>query len=170
MAAVARTFVRRYLDGHPLAHDAEVVVSEFFSNAIRYSRSLNGGIVRICVIKLERSVRIEVTDPGGGADVPHEKRPSPGDEHGRGLGIVRSMATAWGHEGLGDVYVTSWAQLDDPAARLRPLPQIGPGWCPSKSDPLRDLPLSVVGPVSPGDLVRRGVRAGVVHPIPRRDH
>ncbi len=153
MTAVARLFVRRYLDGHPLAADAEVVVSEFFSNAIRHSRIPNGGIVRICVIKLERSIRIEVTDPGGGATVPHEKRPSSGDEHGRGLGIVRTMATAWGHEGLGDVYVTSWAQLDDPDARLRPLPEIGPGWC---------LPLSVpVGPISPGDP-----QASTVHRIP----
>ncbi|TKK81206.1 ATP-binding protein [Herbidospora galbida] len=109
MAAVARLFVRRYLDGRPLAHDAEVVVSEFFSNAIRHSRIPKGGNVRICVIKLERSIRIEVTDPGGEATAPREKRPPPADEHGRGLGIVREMATAWGHEGLGDVYVTSWA-------------------------------------------------------------
>ncbi|WP_083949696.1 ATP-binding protein [Herbidospora yilanensis] len=157
MSAVARLFVRRYLDGHPLAHDAEVVVSEFFSNAIRYSRSPNGGIVRVCVIKLERSIRIEVTDPGGGATVPGEKRPSPGDEHGRGLGIVRAMATAWGHEGLGDVYVTSWAQLDDPGARLRSLPEIGPGWCPSPSAPLGDLPLTAMGPPSPGGLEREGM-------------
>ncbi|WP_081898231.1 ATP-binding protein [Herbidospora cretacea] len=148
MAAVARLFVRRYLDGHPLVHDAEVVVSEFFSNAIRYSRSPNGGIVRVCVIKMERSIRIEVTDSGGGATMPREKRPSPGDEHGRGLGIVRTMATAWGHEGLGDVYVTSWAQLDEPGARLRLLPEIGPGWSGC------DLPLSAVGPLSPGDLLR----------------
>ncbi|GLX92174.1 ATP-binding protein [Herbidospora sp. NBRC 101105] len=154
MAAVARLFVRRYLDGHPLVHDAEVVVSEFFSNAIRYSRSPNGGIVRVCVIKMERSIRIEVTDSGGGVTVPREKRPSPGDEHGRGLGIVRTMATAWGHEGLADVYVTSWAQLDDPGARLRLLPEIGPGWWPSPSTPVRDLPLTAVGPLSPGDLLR----------------
>jgi anti-sigma regulatory factor (Ser/Thr protein kinase) len=68
-----------------------VMVSELASNAVLHAQSK----FRICVERLPHSVRIEVTDFGGGFPEPQLQQPSDA-LHGRGLFIVQHMANEWG--------------------------------------------------------------------------
>jgi anti-sigma regulatory factor (Ser/Thr protein kinase) len=134
MVPVARLFVRAFLGSHPHAGDAELIASEYVTNALRHTASGEGGAVHVTVAAAPDGVRIEVTDhgsatrppPGTGqaGAFPGRQGASPGssrigagtweDENGRGLMIVDSLATRWGHYGLGDGQVTAWAELGDP--------------------------------------------------------
>jgi anti-sigma regulatory factor (Ser/Thr protein kinase) len=143
MVPVARLFVRAFLGSHPHARDAELIASEYVTNAVRHTASGEGGAVHVTVVAAPGGVRIEVTDHGSaagpapgagpaagpgakhageyrGAVPPGATRPGGGvtgtweDENGRGLLIVDSLAARWGHYGLGDGQVTAWAELGDP--------------------------------------------------------
>jgi anti-sigma regulatory factor (Ser/Thr protein kinase) len=84
-ARVARAFVEGVLGpGHPCGDVAVLMVSELFSNSVRYSRSgAPGETVTVAVIAGDGIVRVEVTDLAGeGAP---ELRPAGRDaEGGRG--------------------------------------------------------------------------------------
>ncbi|WP_170322088.1 ATP-binding protein, partial [Acrocarpospora pleiomorpha] len=97
MAAVARIFVRQFFAGHGRVDDAELVVSELFTNAVRYSRSKDEGNVIVGAIRQERSIRVEVTDQGS-ESVPQVRHATPDEDTGRGLFIVRTLANTWGHQ------------------------------------------------------------------------
>jgi Histidine kinase-like ATPase domain len=152
MVPVARLFVRAFLGSHPYTGDAELIASEYVTNAVRHTASGQGGAVHVTVVAAPDGVRIEVTDHGSAASPPsgaglagrswaigqaagpglwgsgfprdaavpgpHGLPPGPAqpgeDENGRGLLIVDSLATRWGHYGLGDGQVTAWAELGDP--------------------------------------------------------
>lgn len=119
MVPVARSFVRAFLGIHPHATDAELVTSEYVTNAIRYTTSGEGGAIQVTVAATARTVRIEVTDRGP-AGPPRAPAPPTGemngeDENGRGLMIVDALATRWGHYGLGGGPLTAWAELGEPA-------------------------------------------------------
>lgn len=92
-----------------LSDDAGLIVSELFTNALRYGDSEKiGCAVRIC----EGLVRIEVTDGGTGLTVPHPRVAGLDEECGRGLLLVSVLSRAWGvlagEDGRGRVV---WAEL-----------------------------------------------------------
>jgi serine/threonine-protein kinase RsbW len=95
--------------------EAEIVVSELVSNAIRHARPLTDGNLRVHWKSRSGVVEIEVTD-GGGESTP---RPAPRTiwgPSGRGLRIVRSLAHEWGvtEDRSGS---TVWAALGGPSRR-----------------------------------------------------
>lgn len=146
MVPAARTFVRAFLGSHPLAGDAELVASEYVTNAIRHSTSgEGGGVIHVTVVATARTVRIEVTDHGRAgpagdtattktapapAPAPKQNDPADDDENGRGLLIVDYLAARWGHFGLATGQITAWAELGEAG---EPGAESGPG-----HDPVHD--------------------------------
>jgi serine/threonine-protein kinase RsbW len=95
--------------------EAEIVVSELVSNAIRHARPLADGNLRVHWKVKAGVVEVEVTD--GGSDT--TPRPAPRTiwaPSGRGLRIVRSLAHEWGvtEDRNGS---TVWASLGGPSRR-----------------------------------------------------
>jgi serine/threonine-protein kinase RsbW len=95
--------------------EAEIVVSELVSNAIRHARPLADGNLRVHWKVKAGVVEVEVTD-GGGESTP---RPAPRTvwaASGRGLRIVRSLAHEWGvsEDRNG---TTVWASVGGPSRR-----------------------------------------------------
>ena len=95
--------------------EAEIVISELVSNAIRHARPLADGNLRVHGKVKAGVVEVEVTD-GGGDSTP---RPAPRTiwaPSGRGLRIVRSLAHEWGvtEDRTGS---TVWASLGGPSRR-----------------------------------------------------
>lgn len=118
--AAARKAVIEDLQGRgevtPVVVDeAEIVVSELVSNAVRHARPLTDGSLRVHWKVKAGVVEVEVTD-GGSDSVP---RPAPRTvwaPSGRGLRIVRSLAHEWGvtEDRTGS---TVWAALGGPSRR-----------------------------------------------------
>ena len=95
--------------------EAEIVVSELVSNAVRHARALADGNLRVHWKVKGGVVEVEVTD-GGSESTP---RPAPRTiwaPSGRGLRIVRSLAHEWGvtEDRNGS---TVWASLGGPSRR-----------------------------------------------------
>ena len=95
--------------------EAEIVVSELVSNAIRHARPLADGNLRVHWKVKAGVVEVEVSD-GGGESTP---RPAPRTvwaASGRGLRIVRSLAHEWGvtEDRSG---TTVWASVGGPSRR-----------------------------------------------------
>lgn len=133
-AARAREFTRRYLGDCPAADDAELLTSEIITNAIRHSHSGNGGTVHIWIAhRCHGTLRIAVTDDGP-VNKPEPASLPPGDpgdpdgldDSGRGLAIVRAIATDWGHRA--DHHATTvWFEIHcQPAPGTAPPPPPAP--------------------------------------------
>lgn len=95
--------------------EAEIVVAELVSNALRHSRPLPDGTVRVRWKTKGGVVEVEVSD-GGGPSKPRPAPPALWSSSGRGLRIVRSVAHEWGvtEEKQGR---TVWASLGGPSRR-----------------------------------------------------
>lgn len=95
--------------------EAEIVVSELFSNAIRHARPLHDGMIRVRWKMRGEVVEVEVTD-GGSTSYPRPAPRAVWATSGRGLRIVRSLAHEWG---VSDEKVgrTVWASLGGPSRR-----------------------------------------------------
>ncbi|MEU3755479.1 ATP-binding protein [Streptomyces olivoreticuli] len=94
--------------------DAQLVVSELFTNAVRHTDSEKVG----CQLRLSGAhLRIEVTDQGHAATEPRARCSGADEESGRGLLLVGVLSKAWGvrpdDSGRGRVV---WADL--PHGRL----------------------------------------------------
>lgn len=90
----ARAWVASFMPGSPAAHDAALLTSELFTNAILYSASrLPGGVVLVSVRTGSSWIRVDVTDQG---EIPPCTAAPPG--LGQGLEIVRQLADAFGDE------------------------------------------------------------------------
>jgi anti-sigma regulatory factor (Ser/Thr protein kinase) len=123
MVPVARSFVRAFLGDHPHAEDAELIASEYVTNAVRHTASGEGGVIHVTVVAAPGAVRIEVTDYGPASDPESGPAPSPPqtgtrdgtweEENGRGLLIVDCLASRWGHYRLADGQLTAWAELGE---------------------------------------------------------
>ncbi|MFD8090902.1 ATP-binding protein [Streptomyces malaysiensis] len=89
----ARRWTRDILNGHPCAHDAELIVSELGSNALTHTTSGSPyGTFQLTLSLSPRTVAISVTDEGGHPGEPRHTEADPDDIHGRGLTIVMALA------------------------------------------------------------------------------
>jgi serine/threonine-protein kinase RsbW len=94
-----RAFVGEAVDGCPAADDVILLASEVVTNAIVHTASGKDGTFTVVVHPLDGMVRVEVHDCG--SETPPGIRPADDQAvSGRGLGMVESLATRWGH--LGD--------------------------------------------------------------------
>jgi anti-sigma regulatory factor (Ser/Thr protein kinase) len=87
---------------------ALLLTSELVTNALRYG---NGGGIRLTVRQTQHALRVEVHDAN-----PEAPELSPNldgtAEHGRGLHIIDSLATRWGHTSSADpAGKTVWFEL-----------------------------------------------------------
>ena len=122
-SAQAAPQIRRALveDLHALEVDAtvvdeaEIVVSELVSNALRHAKPLSDGAIRVRWKVKGGVVEVEVSD-GGGPSTPRPAPPALWSTSGRGLRIVRSLAHEWG---VADDKAgrTVWASLGGPSRR-----------------------------------------------------
>jgi anti-sigma regulatory factor (Ser/Thr protein kinase) len=105
-----RAFVSEAVDGCPGADDVILLASEVVTNAILHTASGKDGTFTVVVHPLDGMVRVEVHD--GGSETPPGIR-SADDQavSGRGLGMVESLATRWGHLGDRDGRVV-WFEVD----------------------------------------------------------
>lgn len=88
----ARRWTRDMLHDQPLADDAELIVSELGTNALLHSASgQQTGTFRISLALRADALSISVTDQGS-PTTPHIERPSAEATHGRGLGMVATLA------------------------------------------------------------------------------
>jgi two-component sensor histidine kinase len=95
--------------------EAEIVVSELLSNAMRHARPLADGSLRVRWKVRHEVVEIEVTD-GGSDSVPRPAPRAVWASSGRGLRIVRALAHEWGvHDEKNGR--TVWAALGGPSRR-----------------------------------------------------
>ncbi|MEV4390838.1 ATP-binding protein [Nonomuraea sp. NPDC049607] len=106
----ARRFVTALLQGSPTIDEAELVVSELATNAIRHSASGRfGGRFLVTVQAHPDRLWLGVLDEGGSSS-PEVSCPSMGAEGGRGLLLVSALALDWGVWG-DDGGRTVWAVL-----------------------------------------------------------
>ena len=93
--------------------DAQLLVSELVTNAIRHAGLDDGDLIKLIVVAGERAPRIEVCDPGHGFDVA-EPDPDPARPSGWGLYLVRELSDRWGVEQ--SLQTRVWFELDREAA------------------------------------------------------
>jgi anti-sigma regulatory factor (Ser/Thr protein kinase) len=109
----ARTLVARACAGwrqREICDDAQVIISELVTNAVVHA----GGRIRVAVERSRKYMHLYVTDGGDNLPQLPSSRvgftPSTGRPGGLGLGLVESLADAWGtvvtHHGK-----TVWARL-----------------------------------------------------------
>ena len=93
-----REFVAETVGGCPVADDVILLASEVAANAVMHTASGKDGTFTVVVQPGDGLVRVEVHD--GGSDTMPGARPAEGlASSGRGLSIVDSLATRWGHLG-----------------------------------------------------------------------
>ncbi|GGO62602.1 ATP-binding protein [Nonomuraea cavernae] len=106
----ARRFVTTLLHGWPVIDEAELIVSELATNAIRHTNSGRfGGRFLVSVQAHPNQLWLGVLDEGSPSS-PKVFRPCPEGEGGRGLLLVTSLSTNWGVWG-DDHGRTVWAML-----------------------------------------------------------
>lgn len=95
--------------------EAEIVLSELVSNAVRHARALPDGTIRVHWTVTAGVIEVEVSD-GGSDTIPRPAPLSALAPAGRGLRIVRSLAHEWGvlPDPRGN---TVWASLGGPSRR-----------------------------------------------------
>ena len=112
----ARHFVADVLAGWGLAcDDLPLLVSELATNAVLHARS----DFEVSVARTGQRVRVAVFDQN--TRLPSFAVAPPDAYSGRGLMLLRQLATAWGVESHSDVGKTIWFELEvplgEPAAR-----------------------------------------------------
>jgi anti-sigma regulatory factor (Ser/Thr protein kinase) len=98
--------------------DAQLLVSELISNAIRHSGAADAP-VHLKVRASSRSMRVDVVDHGSGFDPAGLQAPKLERGGGLGLYIVSSLAHRWGVERGRET--TVWFEIDRPDSDI-PLP------------------------------------------------
>jgi anti-sigma regulatory factor (Ser/Thr protein kinase) len=105
-----REFVAKVVNGCPAADEVILLVSEVATNAVVHTASGKGGTFTVVVHPLNGMVRVEVHD-GGSETFPGVRAPEDLAGSGRGLGLVESLATRWGHLGNRNGRVV-WFEVD----------------------------------------------------------
>jgi serine/threonine-protein kinase RsbW len=93
--------------------DVRLLVSELVTNAVRHANLMPGDVIGLVVDVSNRTLRVEVHDPGGGF-VPSAPSPDPARPSGWGLYLVAELADRWGVDSADRTLV--WFELDRPAA------------------------------------------------------
>jgi anti-sigma regulatory factor (Ser/Thr protein kinase) len=99
---LARGYVRELVGQHFGADrselgDLELLTSEAMTNSVVHARPRRAGTIGLAVLHLDRYVRVEVTD---GGPAPERARPADEQLHGRGLTLMKALATDFGvHRG-----------------------------------------------------------------------
>ncbi|MEV7981196.1 ATP-binding protein [Streptomyces sp. NPDC086519] len=89
----ARSWTRAALNGHPHSDDAALIVTELGTNAVVHTASgETAGTFHVTLTVSELMTVIEVADAGGAKTAPEIQQPSGNATHGRGLGIVATLA------------------------------------------------------------------------------
>ncbi|NBM20546.1 PAS domain S-box protein [Streptomyces sp. GC420] len=91
--AQGRAFLSGVLAGwdlHGVRDDARLLASEVLTNAVRHAR----GPIRLRLRHTEHELTVEVTDRS--PQLPHVRLAGTGDESGRGLALVDTLAGSWG--------------------------------------------------------------------------
>ena len=114
-AALARRAVVEVFDHLPprRLEDAQLMVSELVTNAIRHAGLAAEDIIRLIVVSGATTLRIEVCDAGPGFE-PAVPAPDPARASGWGLYLVRELSDRWGVEREDQTRV--WFELDRDAA------------------------------------------------------
>jgi anti-sigma regulatory factor (Ser/Thr protein kinase) len=98
--ADARRGLAGYLKRHPVSEnareDAQLVLSELLSNAIRYAPPLETGKVRAAWWVDTTGIHLEVTDGCGETEPQRITAVHPESIGGRGLAIVDVLTSTWG--------------------------------------------------------------------------
>jgi len=97
--------------------DAELVVSELVTNAVRHG----GGLIELRLEAHDEAILVSAAD--GSSVVPRRRAPDggPRDDGGRGIAIIEEFAQDWGvenHEGGKRVWVRLAAPPTQPARRM----------------------------------------------------
>ncbi len=94
--------------------DANLIVSELLSNALRHARPLASGKIKLAWFRRGDTIEVSVSD-GGASTEPRCGPSTLSSLGGRGLGIVESLAQRWGvrHD---NGATTVWALVDAPSA------------------------------------------------------
>ena len=109
----ARGFVDRLeaLDPHQDARFAvRLLVSELFTNAVKYGSRREGTRIRLMVAVTDAHVRVEIGDRGRGFAEGETRMPEPEAESGRGLAFLDALADRWGIVRNGESCV--WFEFD----------------------------------------------------------
>jgi anti-sigma regulatory factor (Ser/Thr protein kinase) len=93
--------------------DAQLLVSELVTNAIRHAGLAREQTIRLIVEIDDRGMRVEVCDRGPGFQL-SEPAPDPSRPSGWGLYLVRELSDRWGIDR--DVETRVWFELDCDAA------------------------------------------------------
>lgn len=102
--------------GHDqLAEDTRLLVSELATNALVHG-AVRGRLYRVRLTLTDSVFRIAVTDARG-ERLPSPRESAPDAPHGRGLLLVRALATGWGVHVL-DIGKTVWCELDRGQSRI----------------------------------------------------
>ncbi len=88
-----RGHVRSWGLSEELEHSAQLVVSEFFTNAVVHTDTCR---VRCRLQVCDQRLRIEVCDEGSGCGRVVPRQAAAGDVNGRGLQLVNAVAETWG--------------------------------------------------------------------------
>ncbi|MGI8328987.1 ATP-binding protein [Actinomadura scrupuli] len=108
--AYARQFVRDLLGSdHPAMCDANIAMCELFTNSLQHSRSGDGGQITVVVATGDGLVQISVVDEGSD-EVRLEVNGDLMAESGRGILLMRELATEWGVE-IEDGSTTIWFRI-----------------------------------------------------------
>ncbi|MFJ3789165.1 ATP-binding protein [Kitasatospora sp. NPDC090091] len=89
-----RDFLRPHPSGEPLLDTGELLVSELVTNAVQHTRTPRGRLIQVRFSLSDDLLRIEVHDADSEKPVPRPTAAT--DECGRGLLLVRELATQWG--------------------------------------------------------------------------
>ena len=109
----ARAFVDRLeaLDAHrDVRFAVRLLVSEVFTNAVKYGSRREGSRVRLSLTVTVTHVRGEIGDTGRGFTEADTSMPEPDAESGRGLAFLDALADRWGVVRNGETCV--WFELD----------------------------------------------------------
>ncbi|WP_327639082.1 ATP-binding protein [Kribbella sp. NBC_00482] len=88
-------YLKRYRVTDAACDDAQLVLSELLSNAIRYAPPLPAGEVRAAWWIDRAGIHVEVTDGRGDTEPKRISDPHPESVGGRGLAIVDVLTSSW---------------------------------------------------------------------------